>query len=338
MIRKTTMHSPADPLRRRVLRAAGGAGLLSVLPAAGALAAQEGWPGHAINYVVPFPPGGLTDVAARTVAKAITETQGWNVVVENKPGGNANIGATYVARAKADGLTWLAITLSHAANATLYAGKAGYDLLTDLTPLAGLASSTMLVVVNAKSPVKSIADLQEAARGGKLTAASSGNGTPPHLTLALYQKLTGTRITHIPYKGGSPSLTDLMGGHVDVIFSNYPESLPHVQSGALRALAVTTRERSPDLPDVPTVAEAGLPELVVENFTGVMAPAGTPQEVIQRAGDAIVAEMRKPAMQQTLAKLGFIPRPRGPAEFGDYVRSEVQRWSTIIREAGIQTA
>jgi len=325
-----------DLTRRRTLVAAGSAGLLAAAPWTGALA--QALKDQPINYVVPFSPGGLTDVAARTVAKAVSEAKGWNVVVENKPGGNANIGAAYVARAKPDGHTWLAITLTHAANATLFQGKAGYDLLTDLRAVAGLASSTMLVVVNAKSNIKTMADLLKAAKGGKLTAASSGNGTPPHLTLALYQKLTGTSIMHIPYKGGAPSVTDLIGGHVDVIFSNYPESLSHVQSGALRALAITTAQRSPDLPDVPTVAEAGMPDLLVENFTGVLAPAGTPDAVVEEAGQAIVAEMRKPEMQKTMVKLGFIPQPRGPAEFGEYLRKEVQRWGAIIKEAGIQAA
>ena len=326
-----------DTGRRQVLCAGAAAGLMGILPLGNALA-QGKWPAQPINYVVPFPPGGLTDVAARTVAKALNDARGWNVIIENKPGGNANIGAAFVARAQADGYTWLAITLSHAANATLFEGKAGYDLMKDLTPLAGLASSSMMVVVNAKSPIKNMADLRKAAETGKLTAASSGNGTPPHLTLALYQKLTGTKIMHVPYKGGAPSLTDLMGGHVDVIFSNYPESLAHVQAGSLRALAVTTRQRSPDLPDVPTVGEAGMPELIVENFTGVMAPKGLPPEVVEAAGEAIAAEMRKPAMQQGMVKLGFIPRPRGPAEFGTYLSAEVKRWGKIIKEAGIQTA
>jgi len=326
-----------DAARRHILRA-GAAGLLAAaMPGARALS-QPAWPAQPVNYVVPFPPGGLTDVAARTVAKALGDAHHWNVVIENKPGGNANIGAAFVARAPADGHTWLAITLSHAANATLFQGKAGYDLLGDLTALAGLASSSMMVVVNAKSPIKSMDALRKAATSGTLSAASSGNGTPPHLTLALYQKLTGARLMHVPYKGGAPSLTDLIGGHVDVIFSNYPESLAHVQSGALRALAVTTRQRSPELPDVPTVAEAGMPDLIVENFTGVMVPAGTPEAVVRQAGEAIAAEMRKPGMQQTMAKLGFIPQPRGPAEFGRYVRDEVQRWRRIIQEAGIQTA
>ncbi|ARP93314.1 Bug family tripartite tricarboxylate transporter substrate binding protein [Bordetella genomosp. 13] len=329
--------TPVDIRRRQTLCAGAAAGLLGILPT-GASLAQGKWPAQPVNYVVPFPPGGLTDVAARNVAKALNDARRWNVVIENKPGGNANIGAAFVARAQPDGYTWLAITLSHAANATLFEGKAGYDLLKDLTPLAGLASSTMMVVVNAKSPIKTMADLRKAAENGKLAAASSGNGTPPHLTLALYQKLTGTKLMHVPYKGGAPSLTDLMGGHVDVIFSNYPESLAHVQGGALRALAVTTKQRSPDLPDVPTVAEAGIPDLIVENFTGVMAPAGLPADVAKQAGEAIAAEMRKPEMQQAMVKLGFIPQPRGPAEFSKYLQAEVQRWSKIIKEAGIQAA
>jgi tripartite-type tricarboxylate transporter receptor subunit TctC len=321
--------------RRHALRAAGAAGLLGALPL-GAVRAQNAWPAQPINYVVPFPPGGLTDVAAREVGKALSLSRGWNVVIENKPGGNANIGAAYVARARPDGYTWLAITLSHAANATLTESSAGYDLVKDLTPLAGLASSPMMVVVNAKSPIKNLDDLRKAAAGGKMTAGSSGNGTPPHLTLALYQKLTGASIMHVPYKGGAPSITDLLGGQIDVIFSNYPESLAHVQNGTLRALAITTRARSPGLPDVPTVAEAGMPDLIVENFTGVLAPAGTPAAVVQNTGAAIVAEMNKPDMQRDMIKLGFVPQPRGPAEFGEYLRAEVKRWRAIIKEAGIQ--
>lgn len=323
----------ADIGRRRVLRAAGAAGLLAGLPLKAALA-KDSWPVSPIDYVVPFSPGGLTDVAARLVGKALGTSQGWNLVIENKPGGNANIGAAYVARARPDGYTWLAITLTHAANATLFKNS-GYDLLKDLAPLAGLAASPMMVVVNAKSPIKTMADLLKAAKGGQLTAGSSGNGSPPHLTLALYEKLTGTKITHVPYTGGAPSLTDLIGGQIDVVFSNYPESLAYVKSGALRALAITTHERSPDVPNVPTVAEAGMPDLIVENFTGVMVPTGTPANIVQRAGTAIVAEMNKPQMRHDMTRLGYVPQPRGPAEFGKYLDSQVQRWRKVILESGI---
>ncbi|WMD23777.1 tripartite tricarboxylate transporter substrate binding protein [Achromobacter seleniivolatilans] len=331
-------HPPQNKQRRRLLGALGAAGLCTLGPWQQALAQKDSWPARPINYVVPFPPGGLTDVAARQVGRALSESERWNVVVENKPGGSANIGAAHVSHAAPDGYTWLAITLSHAANATLFAGKAGYDLTRDLTPLAGLASSPIMVVVNAKSPIKSMADLARAANSKALAAGSSGNGTPPHLTLALYQKLTGVPLMHVPYKGGAPSLTDLIGGHLDVVFSNYPESLSHVKNGSLRALAITTRERTPDLPDVPTVAQAGLPDLIVENFTGVLAPAGTPPELVQRIGGAIVKQMSQPAMKQALLQLGFVPQPRGPEAFGAYLQSEVERWAKIIRDANIQVA
>lgn len=330
-------HACPDVQRRKALGLLG-AGALALAPWSRGLAASKDWPQRPISYIVPFPPGGLTDVAARQVGQALSTGEGWNVVVENRPGGSGNIGATLVARADPDGYSWLAITMTHAANATLFAGKAGYDLKKDLVPLAGLASSPMMVVVNAKSPIRSLEALTRAAKAKakSLSAGSSGNGTPPHLTLALYEKLTGTSLLHVPYKGGTPSLTDLLGGQVDVIFSNYPESLPHVKSGALRALALTTNERSPDLPDVPTVAEAGIPDLIVENFTGVLAPAGMPDALVQRIGGAIEKQLSQPAMQQALRGLGFVPQLRGPAAFKQYLDSEVDRWGKIIREANIQ--
>lgn len=326
-----------DPRRRQLLQAAGLAGLSTLLPAS-VLAAATNWPQRPISYVVPFAPGGLTDVAARTVGKTLGTSHGWNIVVENRAGGNANIGAAHVARSTPDGYTWLAITLTHVANATLFKGRSGYDLLQDLTPVAGLAASSMMVVVRSDSSIKSMEDLDKATKARTLNAGSSGNGSPPHLTLALYQSLTGNKLTHIPYKGGNPSLTDLMGGHLDVIFANYPEALPHVKSGSLRALAVTTRERSPDVPDVPTVAEAGIPELIVENLTGVMAPANTPDAIIQQIGNAIVEQMDTPEMRQSMTKLGFIPQPRKPDEFKKHLENEVGRWRQVIESAGIAVA
>lgn len=324
-----------DASRRRILAMLGAGGLCAVSPLAFGAQSGGAWPERPINYIVPFPPGGLTDVAARQVGKALSDAEKWNVVVENRPGGSANIGASHVARAAGDGYTWLAITLTHVANVTLFEGKTGYDLMKDLTPIAGLASCGMMVVVNAKSPIKTLDDLTRAAKSGNLSAGSSGSGTPPHLALALYESLTGVSMTHAPYKGGAPSLVDLMGGHLDVIFSNYPESLPHVKSGALRALAVTAKARTPDLPDVPTVAEAGMPGLIVDNFTGVLAPANTPPQIVQQAGKAIVEQMSRPEMKQAMTQLGFTPQPRGPAEFRTYLDSEVVRWRKIIQDAKI---
>jgi tripartite-type tricarboxylate transporter receptor subunit TctC len=341
-MKRVSTDLPVSPARRSTLGALGtlgaAAGLGLITPFSKALAQGDKWPVKPINYVVPFPPGGLTDVAARQVAKAVTSAEGWNVVVENKPGGSANIGAAYVSRAEPDGCTWLAITMTHAVNVTLFAGKTGYDLMKDLVPLASLASSSMMIVVPAKSDIKTLDDLTRAAKAKPdgLSAGSSGNGTPPHLTLALYQQLTGTKLLHVPYKGGAPSLTDLIGGQLDVIFSNYPESLSMVKSGQLRALAVSTKERSPDLPNVPTVAEAGLPDLIVENFTGVMAPAGTDPKRVELIGKAIEKQISRPEMQKSLVQLGFIPRPRGPEEFKKYLAGEVARWAKTIHDANIQ--
>jgi tripartite-type tricarboxylate transporter receptor subunit TctC len=328
----------ADLNRRRMMAALGllgVAGASSVLRPAHAAGQADAFPQKIINYVVPFTPGGLTDVAARMVAKSVGEANKWNIVVENRAGGNANIGAAHVARSAPDGYTWLAITLTHAANVTLFKGKMDYDLQKDLTPLAGLAASSMMIVVNPNSEIKTLADLTRVAKATLLNAGSSGNGTPPHLTLALFQKLTGTKMVHVPYKGGSQSLVDLLGGHLDVIFSNYPESLIYVKSGKLRALAVTTSKRSPDLPDVPTVAEAGMPDLIVENFTGVMGPAHMPPALAQEIGKAILDQINKPAMQKALVNLGFIPQPRGPEAFKKYLAEEIPRWSKIIHDANI---
>jgi tripartite-type tricarboxylate transporter receptor subunit TctC len=322
--------------RRRSTLGALGAGTIALIAPVSRSLAKDAWPDKPINYVVPFPPGGLTDVAARQVAKAVSTADGWNVIVENKPGGSANIGASYVARSQPDGYTWLAMTLTHVANVTLFGSKAGYDFLKDLTPVAEIASSSMMIVVPAKSEIKTLDDLNRVAKTRSLSAGSSGNGTPPHLTLALYEKLTGNKLLHIPYKGGAPSLTDLMGGQIDVIFSNYPESLSYVKNGSLRALAVSTKTRSKDLPDVPTVIEAGLPDMIVDNYTGIMVASATPPALVDRIGKAVLQQVNTPEMQKSLVQLGFGPASRGPADFKQYLAGEVSRWGKIIKEANIQ--
>jgi len=292
-------------------------------------------PGATLRYVVPFPPGGLTDVMARQVGQQLGERWKVNVVIDNKPGGGGQIGAAEVAKAAGAGQTLLAITMTHAANVTLFKGRAAYDFQKDLRPVALLAGSPMLVVVPAASAIKDFKDLVQSARGGKLNGGSSGNGTPPHLTLALFNDIHKTDIQHIPYKGGAPAITDLIGGQLDVIFSNFPESVAHVKSGKLRALAIASAARHPLLPDVPTTAEAGAPQLMVENWTAIMAPASTPEPVVAKLGAEVLKIMAAPDVEERARTQGFRVDARGPQAFGKFLGDEVERWSRIIAAAKI---
>lgn len=302
-----------------------------------ALARAQDYPkaGATIRYVVPFPPGGLTDVMARLVGQQLGARWGVNVIIDNKPGGGGQIGAAEVARAAGDGQTLLAITLTHAANVTLFKGSAPYDFQKDLRPVALLAGAPMLIVVPATSPIKDFKDLVAQARARKLNAGSSGNGTPPHLTLALFNELHKTEIQHIPYKGGAPSMTDLIGGQLDVVFSNFPESIAHVKGGKLRALAIASAARHPLVPEVPTTAEAGAPGLAVENWTAIMAPATTPDAVLAKLGAEVLKIMAVPDMEERARTQGFRLDARGPQQFAPFLKDEIERWARIIKSAGI---
>ena len=291
--------------------------------------------GSTIRYVVPFPPGGLTDVMARLVGQQLAERWKLTVAIDNKPGSGGQIGAAEVAKAAGDGQTLLAITMAHASNATLYKGRSSFDFAKDLKPVALLAGSPMLIVVPAASPIKDYKDLLAAAKSRKLNAGSSGNGTPVHLTLALFNDLNKTDIQHIPYKGGAPSMTDLIGGQLDVIFSNMPESIAHVKSGKLRALAIASSARHPLVPDVPTTAEAGQPQLAVENWTAVMVPASTPDAIVNRLSAEIVSIMGTADLQERARTQGFRIDARPAAAFAAFSRDEVERWARIVTEAKI---
>jgi tripartite-type tricarboxylate transporter receptor subunit TctC len=305
---------------------------------AGPAQAQADFPkaGATLRYIVPFPPGGLTDVMARQVGQQLGTRWGVNVVVDNKPGGGGQIGADAAAKAPGDGYTLLAITLTHAANVTLFKGKAAFDFQRELKPVALLAGSPMLVVVPAASPIKDFKDLIAQARTRKLNAGSSGNGTPPHLTMALFEDLVKADIQHIPYKGGAPSMTDLIGGQLDIVFSNFPESIAHVKAGKLRALAIASAERHPLVPDVPTTAEAGLPQLKVENWTAIMVPAATPDALVEKLGAEVVAIMGGAEIAERARTQGFRVDARGPREFAPFLASEIERWGRIITAAKIQ--
>ena len=311
-------------------------GVAAVIPGgAWAQASEYPKPGSTIRYVVPFPPGGLTDVMARLVGQQLGTRWGVNVVVDNKAGSGGQIGAAEVAKAAGDGQTLLAITLTHAANVTLFKGRAPYDFQKDLKPVALLAGSPMLVVVPAASPIKDLKDLMAQAKANKLNAGSSGNGTPPHLTLELFNDITRSQIQHIPYKGGAPSMTDLIGAQLDLVFSNLPESMPHVKSGKLRALAIASTARHPLVPDVPTTAEAGLAALQVENWTAIMVPTGTPDAAVDKLAAEVMMIMASPDIEERARTQGFHVDPRGPQVFGAFLKSEIERWAKIIAAAKI---
>lgn len=290
--------------------------------------------GSSIKYVVPFAAGGLTDAMARMVGQKLAEVWKVPVVVENKAGANGQIGAEQVAKGPSDGSQLLAITLTHAANASLFP-DAPYNFNRDLRPVALLAGSPMLVVVPENSPLKDFKDLVDASKTRTLNAGSSGNGSPPHLTMALFNDLNRSKMTHIPYKGGAPSIVDLMGGQLDVVFSNFPESIAHVKAGKLRALAICSLSRHPMLPNVPTAMEQGMSGLYVENWTAAMIHAKTPDAVVEKYSREIIKAMFSRDIEDKAVQQGFRISPKGTDEFARFLKSEVDRWNRIIKAAKI---
>ncbi|MGH8805324.1 MAG: Bug family tripartite tricarboxylate transporter substrate binding protein [Polaromonas sp.] len=319
--------------RRDIVLASAGAALAG-LPGLGQAQQDFPKPGTTIKYVVPFAPGGLTDIMARTVAQKLSEAWKVPVIVENKAGGNGQIGAEQVAKSAPDGSSLLAITLTHAANVALYP-QAAYSLTKDLRPVALLAGSPMLVVVPAGSPIKDFKDLMAASKTRQLNAGSSGNGTPPHLTMALFNDLNKTQMTHVPYRGGAPSMTDLIGGQLDIIFSNFPESIAHVKGGKLRAISVCSLSRHPMVPDVPTAMEAGMTGLFVENWTAAMIQAKTPDAIVDRYSREMVKIMYSADVEVRAKQQGFRVTQKGADDFAGFLKSEIDRWSRIIKTAKI---
>ncbi len=291
-------------------------------------------PGSTIKYTVPFPPGGLTDVMARIVAQKLSEAWKASVVVDNKAGGNGQIGAEQVAKGPADGSQLLAITLTHAVNASLFP-HAPFSFTRDLRPVALLAASPMLVVVPTASPIKDFKDLVVAAQARPLNAGSSGNGSPTHVTMALFNDLNHSTMAHIPYRGGAPSMTDLIGGQLDVIFSNFPESIAHVKGGKLRALALCSPERHPQVPEVPTTLEVGMPKLLVENWTAAMVQAKTPDAIVEKYSREIIKILYSAEVEERARAQGFRTQPMGSEDFGRFLHSEIERWGQVVRSAKI---
>ncbi len=302
-----------------------------------ASARAQGFPERTVRITVPFTPAGQTDIMARLLAQRLQEDWGKPVVVENRAGGNALIGADAVAKGPADGHGLLAITLTHAVNASLFP-NAPYDFLRDLTTVTLIGALPLVVVVRAESPWQDLAQLAAAAGRERLNGGSSGTGSPPHLGLELFRiaASAGERLQHVPYRGGAPSVTDLVAGNLHLLVSNLPECLGQIQSGRLRPLAVTADRRHPLLPAVPTTAEAGMAALRITSWTALQVPAATPAPVVAQLSSAILKAAAHPEVMRKAAELGFELAPLAPAESQAFVRAEVARYAGLVREAGIR--
>jgi len=298
--------------------------------------AQGAYPTKPVRLVVPFPPGGTTDILARAVAQKLSETWGQQVIVDNRPGAGGNIGSELVAKSAPDGYTLLMGTVgTHAINPSLYA-KMPYDHVKDFTPVILVAGVPNVLVVNPSLPVNSVSELiaYGKANPNKLNFASSGNGTSIHLSGELFRAMTGVQMTHVPYKGSSPALTDLIAGQVQLMFDNLPSSLQFIKAGKLRALAVTSLERSSALPDVPTLAESGLPGFEASSWFGVLAPAGTPNDIIVKLNTAIAGWLATADAKEKLAAQGAIAAGGAPDAFVRHIAAETSKWAKVVKASG----
>jgi tripartite-type tricarboxylate transporter receptor subunit TctC len=298
-------------------------------------AAALDYPTRPVRWVVGYPAGGSTDITARIIGQWLSERLGQQFVIENKPGAGNNIGTESVIHSPPDGYSVYLVNPANAINATLYP-KLSFNFIRDTAPIAGIIRVPNVMEVNPSVPAKTVAEFIAYAKAnpGKINWATSGNGTSVHLSGELFKMMTGVQITHIPYKGSAPALTDMIAGTVHVMFDNMPSSLPHIQAGKLRALAVTTSKRSDALPDVPTVAET-VPGYEASAFFGMSAPKGTPPEIIDKLNKEINAALADPKVKARLADLGGILIPGTPADFGNVVAEETDKWAKVIKAGGV---
>jgi tripartite-type tricarboxylate transporter receptor subunit TctC len=317
----------------RCLRALGGGALFALFAVC---ALGQGYPNRTLRLVVPFPAGGTTDILARAAAQKLTESLGQSVVVDNRPGAAGNIGSDIVAKSVPDGYTLLMGTVgTHAINPSLYA-KMPYDHVKDFMPVVLVAAVPNVLVVNPSLPVKSVSDLIKLAKAkpGEINFASSGSGTSIHLSGELFKTMAHVDMTHVPYKGSAPALTDLIGGQVQIMFDNLPSSLAQIKAGKLRAIAVTSQKRAPALPDVPTIAESGLPGFEATSWFGVLAPAGTPFPVVARINSEINKWLQTPEAREQLLAQGAAAAGGTPESFAAHIRAETDKWAKVVKESG----
>lgn len=300
--------------------------------------AQDKWPSKPINYVVPFPAGGTTDILGRLIGQKLGPVLGTTIVIENKGGAGGSVGSEIAARAPADGYTMLGGTISsHAINVSLYP-KLGYDPIKSFSPVVLIGSNPVVLVVKADSPYKTLQDVLAAAKAKPKTisSASAGNGTSQHMTLELLGFKTGTQFVHVPYKGSGPAIQDVIGGQVDMMFDTTVVAGPHIQSGKLRAIAVSSAKRLESMPNVPTIAESGVPDFEVVSWQGIFVPAGVPKPIIDRLHEEIMKILQTTEMQDRLKSLGMQPSSRTPDQVAAFQKVEVEKWAQVIKAAGIK--
>lgn len=329
------MHqTPFLARRRRLLALAAATGLTGAL-ALPAAAQAPAWPAKPIKLVVGYAAGGATDVIARLVGGRLGEALGQTVVVDNRAGANSNLGAEAVARSAPDGYTLYVYTIANTINASLY-DKLGYDPLKDFEPVGLMAKVPNILVVNPALPIRSVADYVKYAREQPqgITFASSGSGSSIHLSGEMFKMVAKVNMLHVPYRGSAPAVTDLIGGQVQSMFDNAPSALPHVQGGRLRAIAITSAQRSPLQPDLPTLAESGYPGFDVQSWFGIAAPAGTPRVVVERLNLELGKVIALPEVRKRLAELGATPEPGTPEQFRGWIAAEVKRWNGVVKSSG----
>jgi tripartite-type tricarboxylate transporter receptor subunit TctC len=309
-------------------------GLLWLLGACSGALAQP-WPAHPVRMVIPLSPGGFADVPGRMLAARLSAALGQNVFVENRPGAGGTIGADAVAKSAPDGYTVLFTGTPHVIAPWIYK-KVPYDALKDFEPVALVASGPYVLVANPQLNVRSVRELIAAAKAqpGKIDYASSGNGSAQHLVSALFASTAGIELNHVPYKGSGPAMQDLLGGRVKLSFAGIPNVLPQVKAGRLIPLAVSTPTRSPDLPEVPTVAEAGVPGFQATLWLDLAAPHGTPQDIVQRLSGAVAAVLKEAEVGKNFRSAGVEPTYLPPAELASFMHAELEKWGRVVRQTG----
>ncbi|MEY3468527.1 MAG: hypothetical protein RL203_621 [Pseudomonadota bacterium] len=308
-------------------------GLLSLVLTAPANA--QSYPTKPVRVVVPYPPGGPTDIVARVLFQQVSEATGQQFLVDNRAGAGGNIGAEIVAKSPADGYTLLIGTTAHAINMSLFKNLS-YDVQKDFAPVSLLTQGPLVLVAHPQFPANSIKEVIELAKSksGGLNFASSGNGQSTHLSAELFNTMAGIKMSHVPYKGSAPALTDVMSGQVDVMFDTTLSAMPFVKAGKLKALGLTSPVRSPAAPDVPTIAESGLPGYEVFAWNGVFVPTGTPKAVVQQLNDQIRRAMLLPQVKDKFSAQGFAASWNSPENFGVFVKNEVDKWTRTIKASG----